>query len=117
MSAQSIITADGLKVERYNIIGTNILIYTASEPVVWDKARGPSHYSLTCDNGTWWGHIGTGPLPAEIEALPPWSRERSDAFNRWFAAECDRAYAAILTAFPEAFIGTMRNGEITVVRS
>ena len=100
---------DGYLVRRYRIIGTRSIVYDAWEPA--QPADG--HSMLTGHGGQWWGQIGSGPLPAEVDALPAWSDARSRAFRAWQRREHARAYTLILRVFPDAAHGRRHDGEIT----
>jgi hypothetical protein len=100
------------QIRRTQIIGTNIVVFSAWEPSVLMGA----HSNLTSDgNGNWIGRIGTNRnLPSEIETLPPGSDARIDAVRGWYDAQYERAYNLIITAHPEAANGTRRSGEIEI---
>lgn len=99
--------ANGLTVVRYGITGTDLTVYTVWEPY----AQHGTSYRLDEANV---GRVGTRRLPADLEALTAYSSERSKAVGAWYAAQYDEAYAAIVTAFPEAADGRRDMGEITV---
>jgi len=103
-------------VRRYRILGTQTVVYDAWEPDERIARTGVEifgHSMLTHHAGRWWGQIGTGPLPASVDALPTRSDERSHAYRVWAVAEHARAYALIMQAFPEAATGRRHAGEIT----
>jgi len=102
-------------VNRFRIIGTRTLVYQALER--WSSENGiGSHSSLTSVDGRdgWYGRVGTKRLPANLDALPAMTQERFDAVDAWHGQEYDRAYAAIIAAYPEAEGGRRRMGEIEI---
>lgn len=104
----------GVWVHRFNLIGTRAVVHQVYEPT-GAPGRSYTHGSITTGpDGTWLGRIGTGDLPADLDALPARSDERYDAVKAWQAAEYDRAYAAILAAYPEAAEGRRDMGDIEV---
>ena len=105
---------DGHLIRRYRVSGTCTVVYEAWEPVEGSQLA-DGHSMLTTHSGRWWGQIGTGPLPADSDALPAWSAARSRAFQSWLQGEHARAYALILQTFPEARRGRRWEGEITLV--
>jgi len=103
-------------VRRYRILGTQTVVYDAWEPDVRTARTGDGffgHAMLTHHAGRWWGQIGTGPLPASVDALPARSEARGLAYRAWEAAEHERAYVLIVQAFREAASGRRHDGEIT----
>jgi hypothetical protein len=104
-----------IRVVGTDIIGTGIRVYSAWEP---SKIGSGGHSTITwcADSKGWFGRIGTGPLPRDLDALPARSAERSAAVRAWHAAEYDRAYAAILARHPEAGSGRRDMGQIEVTR-
>lgn len=59
-----------------------------------------NHSTITYFDGVCYGRVGTIDLPAELDALPARSETRSTAVRAFHASEYDRAYNAILAAFP-----------------
>lgn len=102
-------TANGLTVMAYDIIGTNLRVYS-----VWEPYNG--HSTSTTHQDARLGRVGTRPLPLTLEALQPHSDERYSRVSTHYAAEYGEAYAAIRTCYPHlhANIGSM--GEITETR-
>lgn len=72
------------------------------------------HSTITFFEGRCYGRIGTKTPPPEIEALPPWSEERSRAVRGWYERQAHEAYALIEAAYPEAALGRRVRGEIEV---
>ena len=97
-------TNTSIIVQKYRIIGTNTVCYSAWEP---SSYTGP-HHTLTTIDGKVYGQVSTLRIPPEIDALPcGW--DRSDACARWYADQYERSYAAIVAAHPEAAAG-VRDG-------
>jgi hypothetical protein len=115
MSEQQI--ANGLIVERYNIIGTRRWVYDAWEPSERNGEMPFSHSTIRTVDGRWMGRIGTRRLPAELEALPAYSSERARAVGAFHEAQYEEAYAAIIAAFPAAEHGCRSMGEIATVEN
>lgn len=111
--------ANGLTVEKFNVIGTDLWIFQAWEPSGRAANGRPwRHSSLTtidaCCEQTM-GKVGTRDLTPELEALPAYSEERFAAVTAWHEAQYQEAYTAILAAFPEAALGRRSDGSVTVV--
>lgn len=104
---------DGTFVEKYRILGTQEWVYRALRPTDGGSFRGYSSFATTC--GICCGYVGTELLPADLDALPAYSRERSDAVDRWHHERYQDAYEAIHKAFPESTGGVHRSGEITLL--
>jgi hypothetical protein len=101
-------------VRRYRIIRSPTVCYDAyTKSVLMGK-----HGSITSIEGylhAWWGRLGTERnLPDAIEMLPSRSDERIAAVQAWQAANYERAYAAIIRAFPEATKGRRTMGTINL---
>jgi hypothetical protein len=96
-----------MKIQQTRIIGTNVVVYSAWEPMA-------GHSTMTTIDGAWWGRIGCRPLPAELDALPARSDERFLAVTEWHEAQYQEAYSAILAQAPEARGGYLKMGEITI---
>lgn len=84
-----------------------LTVYSAWEPYA-------GHTTSTHINGVRYGRVGTSPLPANLDALKPLSDERYSSVRAWYRAEYQRAYDAIIAAYPEATAGTCDMGEIEV---
>jgi len=61
-----------------------------------------------------YGDVASTRIPAELDALKSMSRERETRVRAFQAAQKERAYNAILEAFPEAAGGERDMGEIVV---
>lgn len=96
--------ANGLIARRYRIIGTDHYEYEALRPTADGGYRGYSSFSRVDD--VLCGVVGSELLPADLDALPAYSHERSQAVKAWSDARNAEARAAILQAFPEARSGT-----------
>ena len=108
----------GILVQRFQILTTRTVVYKAWEPCTSTRERTFSHSTITTFERTenlsaWYGRIGTGPLSAEVDALPR-GDERLAAYDRWRATEDARSYEVILAAFPEAAQGEQSGGEVTL---
>lgn len=90
---------DGKIVQKYSIIGTTLVDYTVWEP---SRMMG-AHSTITTFDGKWYGSITTRPLPAEIEALPVGSEERSISCNAFFCDNEEEAKAIVRSTFPQDF--------------
>lgn len=92
-------------VRRARIIGTDRLYYSAWVPSVLMAPPGQmGHSSINGFGGHigWWGEIGTERVPPELDALPAFSRDRSDRIGQWSRQNYARAHELICRAFPEA---------------
>lgn len=108
--------ANGLTVEKYNIIGTHLWVYGAWERTSALGSRYEGHSTIqSANDGGWLGRVGTRRLTPELDALAPYSQERFDAVCAFYDAQYAEAYAAIVAAFPEAAEGRRDAGEITYV--
>jgi len=78
-------TADG-KVLQFFRIHPGDGYYVAD---AWEPTSGPmgGHSTITTFDGVWYGQIGTRRLPADLDALPAYSDERSQAVRAWMAEE------------------------------
>lgn len=95
-------------------IGSNWRIYSAWEP---SPRHEPSHSTITHDaQGRRWGRVGCRPLPAELDALQPYSQERSDRVSAWHAAQYEEAYSLIVPCLPDGWTWRASMGEISVTR-
>lgn len=110
-------------VRKGQIIGTRTTAFSAYEesvPGPGDFLAGHSFVMSAsdfpgCDARTaWLGLLGTGRLPADVDALPGGSDERIAACRALRAAAHADAYEAIVAAFPEAACGARRDGGIEV---
>jgi hypothetical protein len=81
---------------RYNILTTPFVGYAVYEPM-------RNHSSMTTHEGKWLGDVTTRRLPDELEALKPYSKERSDAVTTYF--ECVKKFAEriVKDTWPEDF--------------
>jgi len=97
---------------RTRIIGTKD-VYSAWEPS--PRHPGPSHSTITHDaHGRKWGRIGCNHLPAELDALKPYSEERSERVSAWHAENYARAYSLIAAHLPTPCAFNQTMGEITL---
>ncbi|MDP2730341.1 MAG: hypothetical protein Q8O55_07655 [Dehalococcoidales bacterium] len=98
-------------VNKYNIIGTNLVVYNAWEP----SSITGKHSSITTVDEKWYGKIGTSHVPPALDALPAGSDERIKAVHAYFEEEYAEAYRLIVEAFPEAATGTRDMGDIEIL--
>ena len=98
---------------RTRIIGTKMDVYSAWEPAPSHPA--PSHSTITYDaQGRKWGRIGCNPLPAELDAIKPYSDDRIEQVSSWHAANYARAYSLIAEHLPAPCAFNQSMGEITL---
>jgi hypothetical protein len=89
---------------------------------VWEPCGSlmTDHSTLTSglhEQSTWWGQVGSRPLPRWLDDLPAMSAQRSEAVGNWHESQYHEAYAAILAAFPEHPPYTIwRRGEAVAYR-
>jgi hypothetical protein len=90
------------------IISTNRVIFSAWEP----SSLAGHHMTVTHHEDLGWlGRIGAKRIPPEINALPP-GEERGAKVRAFYAAENDRAYAAIIDMFDDPTMGErLRSGK------
>lgn len=88
-------------VHKYNIIGTNLVVYNAWEP---SSVMG-KHSSITFIDSKCYGQIGHRHMPPETEALPAGTEERVNAVTQNYREQDEEAYRVIIEAFPEAAAG------------
>jgi hypothetical protein len=100
--------ANGFTVQKYTIIGTSHVVYD-----VWEYYDGHSTMRSQ-DGGCWLGRLGTRKLTPDLDALPAWSQERSDAVGAFHDHQYEQAYVAIVETFPEAAAGRRQMGSIEV---
>jgi hypothetical protein len=108
--------ATDIRVTATDIIGTGIRVFSAWEP---SKIGTGGHGTIRSFDGAapgWFGRVGTGPLPSDLDALPAYSDERIAAVSSWLLSEYDRAYAAIMEQHPEAGSGRRSMGQVEVTR-
>lgn len=98
-------------VQKYNIIGTNLVVYNAWEP---SSVMG-KHSSITFIEGKCYGQIGHRFMSPEIEALPAGSKERIEAVQKAYDEQYQEAYRLIVEAFPEAASGSRSMGDIETI--
>jgi hypothetical protein len=107
---------DEKAIRRTQIIGSPSVIYTAYEPsVLFAREPGEGHSSTMTLDGRAMGKIGTRRLPADLDALPAYSAERSRAVGEFHRRQYEEAYSLIERAFPEARHGRRRDGEIETI--
>lgn len=95
-------------IDKYSIIGTNIIVYNAWEPSgVFGR-----HSTITTIDGKWYGRIGTRWLPPYLENMLAGSLERIQTVSKWLKDQYEEAYTLILQAYPEASSGMCTMGEI-----
>ena len=101
--------ATGEVVQRYHIIGTDIICYEAFRPIPdgasWAEAHAISTTQTVDEHGRLLGAIGCSPFPDSLNDLPAFSEERYQAVDAWHTANEDAAHAVILAAYPEAVDG------------
>ena len=110
-------TKSGIRVQRIRMLGgTPWYTFAAWEPSA-SFFSGAAHSTVTTFDdapGAWFGKVSTGPLPADIAALPARTEKRATAVRAWFDSEYARAHAAIVEAFPEAAQGEKSGSEISM---
>ena len=91
----------GLVAHRYGILTTS---YVAYEVYRQTELSAHEYSTITHEPAYGWlGDITTKRLPAELDALPAWSKERSDAVGVYLDSLKRRAEALIRQAFPHDF--------------
>jgi len=84
---QNITLTDGTAIRPTNIIGTNHWVVSAWTPRATDEngrcITNRDFSTITTIDGRPYGRIGTECLPAELDALPALSAERSAAVKAW----------------------------------
>lgn len=113
MKNESKILRDGTVVRKYKTIGTCRWTFEAAVPVESFSESGYSSFSRG-EDGQLLAILGSERLPAEIDALPALSDERSLVVRGYRAVCCGRAYAKIAEAFPEAAVGRREYGRLSV---
>jgi len=98
-------------VHKYNIIGTNLVVYNAWEP---SSVMG-KHSSITFIDSKCYGQIGHRHMPPEIDALPAGSQQRIDEVHKNYEEQYQEAYRIIIEAFPEAAAGNQDMGDIEII--
>lgn len=99
-------------IQRYSILTTDILVYSAWEP----STITGRHSTITSLNNKWYGRIGSRLLPPDINKIP-FGPERLAAVEKWHKDQYQEAYSLIIEAFPEAKTGHRDMGDITLNRS
>ncbi len=100
------ITRDGITyfVRRYRVHGgAPLFVHDVYTPSPASKRGGwTAHSSVTTIDGVkgWCGRVGTEELPADLDALPAMTHERSVAVHAWFEERYAFAYALIREAYP-----------------
>src|SRR5487761_1765428 len=87
--------------QRYAILTTPCIDYVA-----WERIDNILYACSTIthhDTYGWLGDLTTRALTPELDALPAYSRERSEAVRAYFAGLQAQAEAAIVQAFPQDF--------------
>lgn len=94
-------------VHAYSICTTEVVVIEALESGDWGS------HTTTCTDpdGARLGRIGSRVLPASLDALPAYSRERIIAVREWREAQHDEAQAVIDAAFPNV-VGQRLGGEL-----
>lgn len=98
--------ANGLTVMAYDIIGTQLRVYSA-----WEPYNG--HSTSTTHQNARLGRVGTRPLPQYLVVLQKLTDERYDRISAHYANEYGEAYAAIRTCYPHLTFTIGSMGEIT----
>lgn len=94
-----------MKTHIHTLIGTNIQVATAWEPVNDHSTE------QTFEEGRM-GRVGTRRYGSAADSLP--TEERYTTVKAWYASEFERAYEAILAEHPEFANGVRRDGEIVM---
>lgn len=117
MAAEYRQTPMGTVVQKIQIIGTQLFVFSAWRFVDSLGAGCERFSSLTSVGDQWLGQIGHQVLPAELDALPACTDERATAVRAWHQRLYSWAYQEIETVFPEAADpnGHRDMGEITIV--
>jgi len=84
-------------VKRVEVIGTNVVTYTAWEP---GKMHG-THTHITHIGEDCYGDIGCRVLPDAIQSMPSHSSARVAAVRKFFGDSYMEAVTEIIEAFPE----------------
>ncbi len=108
MSKSSVRFIGEVLVQCIRIIGTNALVFSAYVP----SSICGKHHNIMTHNGQWYGMVGTETLPAELDALPACTDERSLKVRAWHAERYRAAHTLIIEAFPEAAKGRPDMAEI-----
>lgn len=119
MAAEYRQTLTGSVVQKLQIIGTQLFVFSAWRLASSLSQAAEQFSSLTSDDqGNWLGQIGRQRLPEELDALPAYSDQRSAAVRAWHQRLYSWAYEEIVTAFPEAadVNGHRSMGEISIVQ-
>ena len=95
-------------IDKYSIIGTNVIVYQAWEP----SGVFGAHSTITTIDGKWYGRIGTRWLPPYLENMLAGSLERIQTVSKWLKDQYEEAYKLILQVYPEASSGMRTMGEI-----
>ncbi len=91
----------GLVAHRYGILTTSYVAYAVYRQT---ELSAHQYSSIThTDEYGWLGDITTKRLTPELDALPAWSKERSDAVGAYLDGLKHRAEALIRQAFPQDF--------------
>ena len=97
-------------VTKHSVAGSNAVVYAAYEP----SSYFGRHSSLFTIDGQCCGSLPSRRIPEAIEAMRGGSPERCAACDAFRAANESEAYAAIVSAYPEAANGYRSLGEIEV---
>lgn len=84
-------------VNRFQVIGTNYIVYQAWEPC---PSIMNAHSSITHFGDALYGKITSRPLPEHFKAMMPGSNERSKAVREWYQSLYAESIAAILAKYP-----------------
>ena len=105
-----------------SIIGTDWISCDAWEPEPFYDPAMRGHSTIThleppeVLRPAWYGRIGTRPLPAELEALKPFSDERLKAVGQWHEEQYAEGCALIKRVFPEFAAGKCVMGHVEEFR-
>lgn len=101
-----LVTVDGATylAHRYSMVDGKTLVFEVYEPSPFMCGR-PSHTTIHEHCGSWWGTLPSGPLPADLAALPGWPndgwKERAEKVRAWRAEREAAAQRICSLAFPE----------------
>lgn len=93
-------TVCGKVINRYSIAGTRSIDYA-----VWEFAGASildaGHSTITFIDGKLYGEVRSRRVPADIDKLPAWTRERVAAVQAWRASLETFERSLVALAYPE----------------
>ena len=111
----NVVHIDNKAVARHNILGTNVVVYTAYEIDIPVTGEYHNHTTLQHIDSrhVWYGTITSRMLPRELAEMPigPEKFALVDAFRYRNEQE---AYTLIMEAFPHTLVGDARDGLIEI---